>query len=297
MDKVVRVERGALAAQDDVVQALPAIFELSERLLEARGFIPSHYKTSGEVAAAIIAGRELGLPPMLALRSLYVINGKVGLDASLQLALMKRAGIKHRWLADGSDRQTARLRLEHNGEWHEQSFTYQEAEAMGLLKNAVWRTSTAAMLRARCVSAAGKAFCPDIVTGVYVEDEIDNMITNDNTYTTSAAINENPPHEPAQASTVVDAPPASATPAQARPTPRKGNPALDGLMSAIVVIGKDGLAPWHEELDALQGITGAQRTNAWNAWGERCKDFKIDPQAFSNQIRATRANQIDEAIP
>jgi hypothetical protein len=296
MDKLARAERGALAGDDDIVQALPAIFELSEKLLEARGFIPTHYKTSGEVAAAIIAGRELGLPPMLALRSLYVINGKVGLDASLQLALMKRAGIKHRWLADGSDRQRACLRLEHNGEWHEQAFTYQEAEAMGLLKNAVWRTSTAAMLRARCVSAAGKAFCPDIVTGVYVEDEIDNMATNDNTYSTPLSVNDNSYSEPEQAPTVVDAPPASAAPAQARPV-RKGNPAYDGLMSAITVIGKDGLAPWHEELDALQGITSAQRTNAWNAWGERCKDFKLEPQAFSNQIRATRASNVDEVIP
>jgi hypothetical protein len=262
--------------------------------LDARGFIPAHYKTEGEVAAAIIVGRELGLPPMLALRSLYVINGKVGLDASLQLALMKRAGIKHRWLEDGSDRKRAILRLDHNGETHTQTFTYEEAEAMGLFKNAVWRTSTPAMLRARCVSAAGKAFCPDIVTGVYVEDEIDNMVVNDNNYAAPVATNDNTYSEPAQATTVVDAPPASAAPAQARAV-RKGNPAYESIMSAIEVLGQDGLAAWHDELDAMEGITPAQRSSAWKAWGERCKKFNVDPQALSQQIRATQAS--NEVIP
>jgi hypothetical protein len=84
---------------------------------------------------------------------------------------------------------------------------------------------------------------------------------------------------------------------QARPSRPKTNPALEGMLEAIAVLGKEGLTMWHEELDAMQGITNAQRTTAWAEWGERCKYWKLDPQALSNQIRATRGATNNEVIP
>lgn len=173
---------GAMARRDEselsvsVAAELPAIFQLAKALTQARGFIPSYLKSEGEIAAVILAGRELGLPPMTSLRSVFLVNGKVGLDASMQLALMKRAGIRHEWLADGSDCKFARLKVERNGEApYEQVYSIDDAKRAGLAGNGSWQKHTPAMLRARCVSAAARAYAPDVLSGVYAPDEIDEM--------------------------------------------------------------------------------------------------------------------------
>lgn len=295
-DRLAKVDPGGLA-QVDVISALPAIFELSRKLIEAKGFLPQHFKSEGEVAAAIIAGRELGLPPMLALRSLYVVKGKVGLDASLQLALCKRAGIKHAWIQDGSDRKRAVLRLERSGEApYEQSFTVEEAEHMGLMSNPVWRTSTPAMLRARCVSAGVRAYCPDVVSGVYVQDEIDNMIVdaqpvNDNEYARSPALNTNEP-----AMTVEAIPQNEIAPVIKAPTVGEEYASL--IEALPLIVDRHGLSVWHEEFNKLSPqITQMLRSRGWAAWGRRCAALNLDPQALSDETKAARKEPVEEIIP
>jgi hypothetical protein len=174
MSAIVKRDESELA--ESVSGELPAIFQLAKELTQARGFIPSHLKTTGEIAAVILAGRELGLPPMTSLRSVYLVNGKVGLDASMQLALMKRAGIRHEWLADGSDCKVARLKLERPGEApYEQVYSIDDAKRAGLANSGTWQKHTPAMLRARCVSSAARAYAPDVLSGVYSPDEIEEM--------------------------------------------------------------------------------------------------------------------------
>jgi len=170
------IERRALdgIAQVNVSDELPAIFTLAKALTKAQGFLPSHLKNEGEIAAVVLAGRELGIPPMASIRGIKLVKGNVTLDASLQLGCMMRAGCKVTWLDDGTG-GTARLRLERPGQAaHEQVFSMEMAQRAGLAGGDNWRKYPAAMLRARCVSAAGKAYCPDILAGVYVPGEIDD---------------------------------------------------------------------------------------------------------------------------
>ena len=65
----------------DMVASLADVLKLADTLAAARGgFIPSHFTNSAQVAAVILAGRELGVGPMAALRSFYLVNGKLGMD-------------------------------------------------------------------------------------------------------------------------------------------------------------------------------------------------------------------------
>lgn len=169
--EIVRHESSGLA-QVDVASELPAIFTLARALTKASGFLPQHLRNEGEIAAVVLAGRELGIPPMAAIRSIKLIKGNVTLDASMQLALMVRAGCKVRWIADGTAGR-AELELTRPGQApYTSHYSLEDAQKAGLTSNETWKKHPGAMLRARCVTIAGKAYCPDVLSGVYLPDEL-----------------------------------------------------------------------------------------------------------------------------
>jgi hypothetical protein len=264
MDKLARVESHSLAAQADVVAELPAIFQLAGKLMQARGFIPQHLKNEGEVAAAIIAGRELGLPPMTALRSIYLVNGKVAL-----------AGIRHEWISDGSDGKVARLKLERPGDRpYIAQFTIDEAERAGLLKNPTWRSYAPAMLRARCVSTAGRAYCPDILSGIYVPEELDSF-TGSNTQAIEASI----AHEAPDFVNTVTGELVSET--QADP--------VGSLLVDLPNCGtRESLVMWAKELTAIKANSAAKKP-AWDLWAARCAERELSPQELAAEARGKAA--------
>src|SRR5437867_2387733 len=95
--------------------------QLAATLLKT-GFLPKGLDTPGKVLAVILTGREMGLGPMTATRSIGVINGRPVLAADLQLALFKRAGGQAKWVLNTD--VEAKLWLKHsNGDEHTQSFT------------------------------------------------------------------------------------------------------------------------------------------------------------------------------
>src|SRR5512139_2814132 len=108
---IVKAEGTSLASPSEIASDLPNIFQLARALKQAQGFLPPHLRNEGELTAVILAGRELGIPPMAAIRGIKLVKGNVTLDASLQLGVMMRAGCKVEWLEDGS-KGVATLRLE-----------------------------------------------------------------------------------------------------------------------------------------------------------------------------------------
>lgn len=168
------LHEGAGITRVNVASDLPAIFTLAKALARAPGFIPAHLRNEGEIAAVILAGMELGLQPMVSLRSLVMIKGKVVLAADVQLALMVRAGARIKWVKDGSDGEAV-LRVERPGqEPHESRFSLDMAKRAGLAGGDNWQKHPAAMMRARCVSSAGRAYMPDVLAGCYVPGELDD---------------------------------------------------------------------------------------------------------------------------
>lgn len=150
------------------------VWAMAERLATAKGFVPeAMFENPGAIAACVLTGLELGLGPMQALRSIHVIEGRPTLSADLMLSIALRGGVKHVWLA--TNNEEAHVKLERRG--HEPfayTFTVGDAERAGLMGKSNWRKYTAAMLRARCISAALRAYCPDVIgAGVYVEGEIE----------------------------------------------------------------------------------------------------------------------------
>lgn len=168
----------ALAVSGAVaINGLGEVFRLASALARARGFVPKAYVGQPEaIAAAVLTGIELGIGPMEALRSLHVVDGKPCMAADFMLARAIRAGVRPQWLR--SDAKEARIRLTRAGfEPMELAFTIEEAKGAKLTNKDNWQRYPAAMLRARCVSAAMRAFCPDVLgSGIYTPEEMGAIV-------------------------------------------------------------------------------------------------------------------------
>lgn len=187
-------------------------FQLATMLTQTQGILPPTIRTPGECVAVILAGRELGLPPMAALRTITLLKGKVTIDSAGQLGLMQAAGAKVEWLK--SDDKEAHLRLTRPGNTpFETTYTIEMASKAGLLGNQTWQKYPRAMLRARCVSAAGKAYMADVLAGIYLPGEMDGDSRPEDNVIDAHAVH-------AQGVELLHAPPARALPASsASPAP------------------------------------------------------------------------------
>jgi hypothetical protein len=136
--------------------------------------------------ALIIAayGKELGLSPIIALKEVYVVDGK----ASMSSALMK--GCVHQKLpkalfkvtessADKCVIVTKRDKDDANEPLATWTFTMEEAKAFysgskGIKDN--WRKFPADMLRARCISRACRGEFSDVFLGaIYDHEELEEL--------------------------------------------------------------------------------------------------------------------------
>jgi hypothetical protein len=152
------------------VADLPALMQLATQLVPT-GFLPDHIKTPGQAVAIILSGRELGIGPMLALRSIYMIKGKIELSADLQLSLFKRDGGQAEFTELNESKAT--LKLKHpNGDPHIESFSMEDAKR-AMLGGDNWKKYPKAMLRSRVITAGLKSigFEPKM-SGCYAPGEI-----------------------------------------------------------------------------------------------------------------------------
>jgi hypothetical protein len=258
---IVPAQSGALAVGAD--EGLEQIFKLAEKLKNAHGFVPEHFKTEGAIAAAILAGRELGLAPMVSLRSLHVVKGKVGLNADMQLALMNRHGIMHKWLESTAEKAVLKLYTKDDPEGHTEPWTIEDAKRANLVKSdSAWQSHPRAMLRARAISFAGRAYCPGIMNGVHTPDEVDEAAERDlkpANVTVAQAVE-------AQAAQVVDAE------LVREPAGANAEALVQQLVTEAPVVPADMLETFREqsavELE-IQGATPEQRQRVHNAYTSR----------------------------
>lgn len=158
------------------LDSLADVFKLSESLIKAGDFVPAHFKGNPHaVTAAMITGKELGLSPMASLRGLYVVRGNVGVSYDVIVGLLRSHGYRIDWI--NTDASSATIKLTHkDGSSMQMSYTKEDAKIAGLWGGGVgWKNHPATMLRARCVSNAARAFAGEILSGVYCEDEIQEI--------------------------------------------------------------------------------------------------------------------------
>jgi len=139
-----------------------------------RGNLPAIY-------AAVMAGRELGLPPMEAMRSIDVIDGNPTLSGELCVRLIRGAGHKLRTTELSDERATVTgVRAEDPEDTMTVTFTIDMAKRANLTGKSNWKNYPESMLFWRAVTMLARMHFPDAIGATrlaYLPDEYGADIT------------------------------------------------------------------------------------------------------------------------
>lgn len=131
--------------------------------------------TKEQLFMILMTGREMGISPTVALRSVGVFKGKTVISSQLQLAKVKEAGYRVEILENTDT--TATVSVQKPGQSaYTKTFTMDDAKKAGLLeRNALYRTSPATMLLNRAIGLACRYGAPEVLNGLHNADELAEM--------------------------------------------------------------------------------------------------------------------------
>lgn len=169
------------------------------KMIYASGLQPKEMKTPEMVAVAIMAGAEIGLMPMQSLQGIAVINGRPSIWGAVAMAIVRRSGqmesIKE-WLeiipvfkqeiTDKNGEVKTILREERiahcvvkrvDEEAVESTFSISDAMKAGLWgkSQTPWQTYPDRMLKMRARAFAFRDVFPDVLSGLYLREEAQDM--------------------------------------------------------------------------------------------------------------------------
>src|SRR6267142_1246706 len=169
LSKQPRYRAGNLLPFGDEWKAMQQMAEV----LVTSGFLPPNLDTPNKALAVLLMGRELGVPPMQAIRGIHVVNGRPSLSAELMLALAYQNISGFKFKVEASNEQLCKITAARPGsDAISLSFSLADAQRAGLTKGDNWTKYPAAMLRARCTSAILRVVAPDAIRGIYTPEEI-----------------------------------------------------------------------------------------------------------------------------
>lgn len=137
-------------------------------------FVPESFRNKpGEATAAILAGLEVGLQPMAALRSFDVIQGQAAARAVALRAIVQSHGHEMELVESTATRCKMRGRRRGSDAWQDVTWTMDRARQLGVTGKANWKNQPQAMLVARCTSELARLVASDAILGVaYSSEEI-----------------------------------------------------------------------------------------------------------------------------
>ena len=130
-------------------------------------FVPASFRGKPDAAAAaILAGKSLGLDPMNSLSNIFVVQGRPAMYARTMVALVLSAGHDIRRTSATPEAVTILGRRKGQTEWQEFTWTIDRARQAGYLSNKKYTSDPIAMLTAKAQAEACRTIAPDVLTGV-----------------------------------------------------------------------------------------------------------------------------------
>jgi hypothetical protein len=151
-----------------------AIREQAAALIRSK-FLPRAIDTPEKCIAIMLAGRELGLPPMQSVRAISIVEGKPTLSAETMLALayQRVPGLVVEVVTTPTGATVTGNRP--GGKPVTVTFGQAQAKAAGLLSKQNWQKYPEAMYRARAISAWCRVVAPDAILGAYTPEEVESI--------------------------------------------------------------------------------------------------------------------------
>ena len=137
-------------------------------------------KDVAQAAVKIIAGQELGIGPVAALRGIDIVEGQTSIRAHLAAALIRKSG-RYDYVVDENTDEACTITYYNKGgnKLGTARFTIAQAKKAGLAGRKVWQQYPSDMLYNRAMSRGARIYCPDIfLGGIYTEGEVEGPTDN-----------------------------------------------------------------------------------------------------------------------
>lgn len=129
-------------------------------------FVPTAMKNPGDATAAILMGDELGMSPLAALRSIYVVHGAPALYARTMVALALSHGHEV-WTEETSDSKVVVCGRRRGSDKVERAeWTIARAQKAGYTGNKKYASDPQAMLYAKAAGEVARKIAADVLAGV-----------------------------------------------------------------------------------------------------------------------------------
>jgi len=191
MNQVVELppKTGAISTSKSIDPVIPKSVDDAFRLakmINVSGMAPKDMDSAEKIAAAILQGMEVGMPPMTALQSIAVINGRPTIWGDGLVGLVRGSGeceyVKE-WIDGEGDERVAHCetKRKHELEPVTRTFSIANAKAANLWsKSGPWKQYPERMLQMRA-----RAFClrdayADILRGMQIREEVEDYQGPDN---------------------------------------------------------------------------------------------------------------------
>lgn len=178
---IVRDREGATELYRNLQQSGEAMAALNEL---GKLFVQSQImgcKTPGDGLVLAMTCFAERITPLEFVQTYHVIQGRPSMRADAMLAKFRSAGGRVRWINVGDDGKEARAVFVYGGDEMELAFTVAEAEKLIGKKRlddpeGNWWKSRGPMLRARLTSKALRIISPELVSGTYLPEEIEESL-------------------------------------------------------------------------------------------------------------------------
>jgi hypothetical protein len=238
--------------------------------------------------------------PLEIKRRFHLVGGELSMRADAMLADLRSRGGKHKVLSRTADR--AAIELTYDGQTQSFSFTWDEAKAEPFVYGRDGRTiktnyatpwQRKKMLWARVISDAVHTMAPEVATGIYTPEELDDtpQTTNQSALLAPAApqttvIDVNPTPAPSNETQTPPPtpPPASTVAAAAAPDPDKSK-----ASAVIARIDPQTGRLTAETIQALQNVIGEENAALALTWLEANKRIPAQGSLFDLSLARAKA--------
>lgn len=154
-----------------------AIMQISEELSKSKA-LPSCIQNPAQLTMVLLAGKESGMGVMESLNAYYIVNGKVTIYGQATLVQLKRAGYRVKW-GECSDKSATVTIISPDGSDNSETFTMAEAVKGGQTGKQVWQQHAKSMLRWKALAANIRFFCPEVLYGHYLKEDLEAVTDAD----------------------------------------------------------------------------------------------------------------------
>jgi hypothetical protein len=176
--------------------------------LSGASLLPDAYRGKpANVLLALEYGNALGIPPMVAIQQVHIIQGRPVASAQLIGALVRKAGHRLRVTGDDKRAMCEIVRGDDPEFTFRAEWTWDRAVAAKLTGKDTWKAYPGNMLRARAITECARDACPEALAGIsYTAEELgdDTLPAEAYPQTDDGAVSE--PHRQDDASSAPSSP-------------------------------------------------------------------------------------------